>query len=67
MEKITMSPEIFSGYTNPTQKYEEVLWQKHQWTGTICKSWIEYRKKYKCKTECLWYARDRNLVVTVRW
>lgn len=39
MEKITMSPEIFSGYTNPyPKKYEEsIMGRKHQWTGTICK------------------------------
>lgn len=24
-------------------------------------------EKYIRKTECLWYARDRNLVVTVCW
>ena len=31
MEKITMSPEIFSGYE------ESIMGRKHQWTGTICK------------------------------
>lgn len=39
MKRITMSPEIFSGYTNPyPKKYEEsIMGRKHQWTGTICK------------------------------
>lgn len=39
MERITMSPKIFSGYTNPyPQKYEEsIMDRKHQWTGIICK------------------------------
>lgn len=39
MERITMSPKIFSGYTNPYPKnMKKVLWtEKHQWTGIICK------------------------------
>lgn len=33
MERITMSPKIFSGYTNPYPKnMKKVLW-----TGIICK------------------------------
>ena len=30
MERITMSPKIFSGYTNPyPKKYEKVLWTEN--------------------------------------
>lgn len=51
MERITMSPEIFSGYTNPYPKnMKKVLWTENiNGQESFVKSWIEYRKKYKCK------------------
>jgi len=46
MEKITMSPEIFSGYTNPYPKnMKKVLWTENiNGQESFVKSWIEYHK-----------------------
>ena len=51
MERNTMSPKIFSGYTNPYPKnMKKVLWTENiNGQESFVKSWIEYRKKYKCK------------------
>ena len=50
MEKITMSPEIFRDIQILPKKYEEVLWAENiNGQEPFVKSWIEYRKKYKCK------------------
>lgn len=51
MDRITMSPESFSGYTNPYPKnMKKVLWAENiNGQEPFVKSWIEYRKKYKCK------------------